>query len=262
MTGAQSQTMEPARVLAQKYCDLVGATYGLVEPYMIASFLAGVVEQAEPSVQVPLRFKLGLDLSSKAAGYKTIRAEYVRAVRNILDDYLTSRDPVAVYRNLHRRAATEAFFDAFNVGYKDGGGGEMDDQDDEDREWLAVRTDAELGYVGELFQSLKQLRDGFHAEEITAGELRDEVARRSQGYVDGLDMVYAEGKLRGAKNIMLTMVGQDGIMSCRDCQRNKGKRYSARKWLRIGYPPSRDYECKGYQCQHYLENDDGNRFTP
>ena len=89
------------------------------------------------------------------------------------------------------------------------------------------------------------------------------IVYNADAYARTLDGVLAEGRLRGAKNKMLTMVGTDGKVSCSDCQRLKGQRYSARKWIRLGIPgvPGNGYECQGHRCRHYLETDEGERWT-
>lgn len=194
------------------------------------------------------------------AAYKRVRRQYSAAIEDAILDYFIGSDAVTAYRNAMSRAMSDAFLSAFELAYIDGGA-ELP-LDDDALEWLASRQDQELGYIRELFVSLKELKAQYRAGDVKTADIKAEMVRRRDGYLATLDMIYTEGKMRGGKNIMLTMVGDDGAESCRDCQRNKGKRYSAKKWLAIGYPPSRDYECHGYNCQHYLVTDDGKRFTP
>lgn len=192
--------------------------------------------------------------------YKRVRRQYSAAIEDAILDYFIGSDAVTAYRNAMSRAMSDAFLSAFELAYIDGGA-ELP-LDDDALEWLASRQEQELGYIRELFVSLKELKAQYRAGDVKTADIKAEMVRRRDGYLATLDMIYTEGKMRGGKNIMLTMVGDDGAESCRDCQRNKGKRYSAKKWLAIGYPPSRDYECHGYNCQHYLVTDDGKRFTP
>lgn len=201
-----------------------------------------------------------LDIAEKAEGYKPLRKRYNIELFGSMNGYLTMKENIIRARNEASQLIVEYFYQAFTRGYTESGGDEGDlTGDSDDLEWINSRTEEELGYVKTLFVTLKEAKADPESTRDTLIELAHE---RSDAYTDSLDMVYAEGKLRGGKNIMLTMVGDDGAESCRDCQRNKGKRYSAKKWLQIGYPPSRDYECKGYRCEHYLVTDDGKRFTP
>lgn len=199
-------------------------------------------------------------VSEKARGYSGVKAEYKSAIKTAMDDYLTSQDKATAHKSAYKRAMNEAFPEAFYIGYEEASGSREDVDRDAD-EWLTARMNEEIGYIDQLFVSLKQLRDSFIAGDIKIADLRDEVAARADGYLNSLDIVYNTGRLYGKKNIMLTMVGDDGADSCKDCEKRKGKRYSARKWLAIGFPPSRDFECRGYRCQHYLVDDDGNQVT-
>lgn len=199
-------------------------------------------------------------MTLKARGYPGLRAEYKRNITTAMDDYLTSQDKATAHKSAYKRAMNEAFPEAFYIGYEEASGSREDVDKDAD-EWLTARMNEEIGYIDQLFVSLKQLRDSFIAGDIKIADLRDEVAARADGYLNSLDIVYNTGRLYGKKNQMLTMVGDDGAESCDDCRKRKGKRYSARKWLAIGFPPSRDFQCRGYRCQHYLVDDDGNQVT-
>lgn len=219
-----------------------------------------LVKRIEAIVDPRLAILTELSAAYKAGGYAGIRSDYRKIISAAIDDYLTSSDRATGYISTMRKAAVEHFTDAFHGGYTDGGG-DVNEIDPDADTWLTDRIEQEMGFIGELFTALKSLRDEFKTGEIKIADLRDAAATRTDGYVRSLDSVYSSGKLWGGQNKMLTMVGDDGKESCRDCQRNKGKRYSAKKWLRIGYPPSRDYECGGYNCQHYLEDDQGNQVT-
>jgi len=105
-----------------------------------------------------------------------------------------------------------------------------------------------------MFIALKDLRGTVDPDE--------EATRRADGYTDTLGAVYGEGKLRGDKNKMYTFVGDDGEESCATCQRLKGKRMKAKKIIADGMiprPGNEHFDCKGYKCQHYWEDDDGNQ---
>jgi hypothetical protein len=190
--------------------------------------------------------------------YPDIRKDYQGEIYDAVYGYLRTAGSVTRWRNLARKAVVDFFPQAFYTGYTDAGGEETDAQDER---WLTNRQAEELAHVDEMFDALKAQKDahgGYSYEEA------DPIAQRhADGYANGLDGVYTYGKLLGAKNIMLTMVGEDGQENCPDCRRRKGMRKSARWWVANGIPgiPGTPfYKCKGYNCQHYLEDDKGNVF--
>lgn len=195
----------------------------------------------------------------KAQRYPAIRKQYNINIFGAMNGYLTMGDSIVTARNEMSREVVESFYAAFVAGYTDAGGSEDDlTGESEDLDWINARTEEETGYIKTLFVTLRDLKN----QDLTRDELIAYAHDRADAYTNTLDAIYGEGKMRGAGKIMLTMVGDDGRESCRDCVSRKGKRYSVKKWLTIGYPPSRDFECHGYNCQHYLETDDGKRWTP
>ena len=193
-----------------------------------------------------------------ARAYPQQRKSYQINIFGSMNGYLTGGDSLVSARNEFSKEMIERFYSVFVLGYTQSGSAESElTGDSEDLAWINSRTEEEIGYIKALFVTLKEAKNS----DMTKAELGDLSKDHSEAYANSLDMVYSEGKMRGASNMMLTMVGEDGQESCKDCTSRKGKRYSARKWLAIGYPPSRDFECKGYRCQHYLETDDGKRFT-
>ncbi|MCJ7533191.1 MAG: hypothetical protein MUO64_19490, partial [Anaerolineales bacterium] len=101
-------------------------------------------------------------------------------------------------------------------------------------------------------------------EPLTEDDITQYATDRANGYTLTLDAIFAEGKLRSRKKVMLTFTGEDGVESCTTCKKYKGERHRARWWIShdlVPYPGSITLECHGYQCQHYLEDDSGNRWT-
>lgn len=191
------------------------------------------------------------DAVPDAPAYPTTRREYVSSVGLAVSGYLELGS--IRHRNAMKRVVSNKFPDAFYRGYSEVGG---EDTEDEDEDWLADKTSAELEYVDTLFVSLKELRAS--GREYDVDEVADEHA---EGYAATLDAVYAEGKLRGDRNKMYEFDGDDGEESCRDCTRLKGKRMKARKIIAEGLIPSPgndNFECKGYKCQHGWKDDKGN----
>lgn len=193
--------------------------------------------------------------------YALVRQTYQLEIAGAIQEYLdTPKAKVTKFRNIFKRAIANAFDDAMVIGYADGGGGDFREEgSQEDKSWLTAKIEAEFGYVTMLFQQLKDLRD--EGQEAYAGEAE----RRAAGYAKTLDGVYNEGRLRGAKNKMLTFGGDDGEESCRTCQKHKGQRHRASWWIKRGLVPGQpgnhNYECGGYNCRHYLFDDNGNLFT-
>lgn len=186
-----------------------------------------------------------------APAYPKTRREYVSIVGAAVSGYLERGG--RSYKNTMRRAVAEKFPDAFYRGYSDVGG---EDTEPEDESWLTDKMNAELGFIDDLFASLKLIRD---AGDFDADAIADE---KADGYADTLDGVYAEGKLRGDRNKFYTFVGDDGAESCISCKRLKGKRMKAKKIIKDGLVPApgnENFDCGGYRCQHYWEDDDGNR---
>jgi hypothetical protein len=195
--------------------------------------------------------------------YAPIREEYRLNVWAAITDYLFTEDArVTRFKNSMKKAMTTAFHDAFSQGIQDGGGDYLNDPDPADVEWLAAKQAAEFGYIDSLFLQLKSLKSEAK-EDPTATE--GEAERRAEGYARTLDGIYSEGKIRGAKNIMLTFGGEDGYESCPECQKMKGKRHKASWWIKRnlvpGQPGNESYSCKGYNCRHFLYDDKGNVWT-
>lgn len=191
------------------------------------------------------------------AEYSVIRQAYAADVEQILFDYLSSNKKVTGFKNRMKRAILDSFYPAFEMGLADGGAEPPAQGDDLD--WINARVAEEFGHLDSLFVNARELR----------GEGVDEwqgwPAERAEGYARSLDAVYKEGKMRGAKNKMLTFGGSDGKESCRTCQKLKDKRHRASWWVKRGLVPGQpgngNYECGGWQCEHYLYDDDGKLFV-
>lgn len=188
--------------------------------------------------------------------YPSIRSQYKYEIKNAILGYLIADSTnIAVYSNQMKRATTEAFGNAFDRGYIDGGGSQ-DDMLREDNGWLANKQQTEFGFINQLFGRLKEMKKETPDEDNTG-----EVDARSESFSTTLDGVYAEGKLRGSRNIMLTFGGDDGNESCPTCKKWQGKRHSASYWVKRGLIPGQNgnvnFECRGYNCQHILFDDKG-----
>lgn len=221
--------------------------------------LSTLLDQAEAIVNERLAILMATTTSVKdSRAYPQQRTSYNVNIFGAMNGYLTGGDSLVAARNEFSREMNERFYGVFILGYTQARGKEADLRGDSpDLDWINARTEEEIGYIKSLFVTLKEAKQG----DFSRAELLEIAHSHADAYTNSLDMVYSEGKMRGAGKLMLTMVGDDGAESCTDCLKRKGKRYPAKKWLAIGYPPSRDFECHGYNCQHYLITDDGKRWT-
>ena len=196
--------------------------------------------------------------------YAGIRNEYRSTLYAEIAGYLSGSGTVAKYKNAVRRAVNAAFNDASDMGYVDGGGSLPSDP--ATNEWLNNRVAAEFANVDTLFTQLAELRKD---PEFQKSETMEIAETRSDGYSVTLDGIYNESKVRGAgnKNVMLTFGGEDGHTKgfpCRTCRKLKGQRHRANWWIKRGYipyPGNENFECRTYQCKHFLYTDDGSLFT-
>lgn len=194
-------------------------------------------------------------LASKAdTGYAAIKNTMWAAIYDNVYGYLTSNSPVTNFKNTISTAISAAYIYASESAWIDGGG-ELP-LDDDTLSWAKAEMDAQLLYVDSLFDTLKQLRKEDDMDPI------HEAFARATGYANSLDSYYNYIKTAAYGNRMLTFVGSDGRESCKDCSRMKGQRKRASWWVAHDMvPPSRNFECKGYNCDHYLIDDAGNIFT-
>jgi hypothetical protein len=144
---------------------------------------------------------------------------------------------------------------AFERGYRDAGGEELEP---EDMAWINATQQQQVDFLTGTFDWLKELRDNDTATE-------DAVQARVDDWVAGLTGIYAEGKLRGKDNIMLTFDGDDGQESCKECQRLKGQRHNAKWWIKrdlVRRNGNDNYTCGRWEpCQHGFYTDDGELYA-
>ena len=188
--------------------------------------------------------------------YAAVRDQFWEATYTVVRDYLSSDERATAFKSAMKRNVVEAYGPAAEAGYIEGGS-ELP-LDDDINEWLTAQQGAELGNVDSLFVSLKMLRDegGVVAD--------DEASARADGYASSLDGIYNQAAIFGAGNRMLTFSGQDGAVSCATCQSLQGQRHKASWWVAHDFVPpcGSGLDCSaGGRCEHYLEDDDGNRLT-
>lgn len=184
-----------------------------------------------------------------AARYAAIRSNFLISLSQAASEFLEGADQRSTV-NLAKRITVEAYGQAAEAAF----GGEEPEGDD--LRFLNTEVADELDFIEALWGDLKMQRK--------AGDTRLPAGRIEQ-YANSLDALFNELKARASRNLMLEMVGDDGAESCKDCQRYKGQRHRAKWWIEKGLipgvPGNSNYECRGFQCQHYLQDDQGNRFT-
>ncbi len=218
---------------------------------LLASLRAAVL--AVPEV-LPLLSPTARAALKASGDYTPIRAEMSGEIHDAVYDYLTGSGNVTAYRSAMALAVSQAYIAAADAGYQEGGG--TLPLDDDTAAWARGQLDAQLAYVDGLFETLRELRKEGDVNPAA------EALGRANGYASSLDQLYSEATTRGAKNKMLTFVGDDGKESCKDCKRMKGQRHRASWWIEHDMVPgSSAYECGGWNCAHFLETDDGERFT-
>lgn len=203
--------------------------------------------------------------SGEALNYPQVRSIYKYEIKNAILGYIIegSNNPFR-YAGEMKKSMSSAFSDAFNAGYVDGGG-KISDMSEADKMWLNNKKTTEKGFIDQLFDRLREIKKSSKEEGQTQDEflyeIDLEIESRSEGYAKTLDGIYDEGKLRGAKNIMLTFDGEDGEESCPECRKWKGKRHKASFWIKRGLVPgqpgNQNFSCRGYNCHHYLFDDSG-----
>lgn len=183
--------------------------------------------------------------------YDVIRADFTDRLKDAFLSFVSTNGRAA--RNDARRAVAEDIPAAFYRGYKDAGG---DETEDDDESWLTAKQAEQLGFMNDALAALKAQGD-----DITEGAIDSRV----EVWAGTLDSVYAQGKLRGAANKMLTWRLGDTEQHCRTCSKLDGQRHSAKWWQAHDYiprePGSDTLDCKGYNCDCRLEDDKGDEFT-
>jgi hypothetical protein len=191
----------------------------------------------------------------KAAGYDGIRTVLNGAVFGSVFGYL-SGGSLADTRERMATAVSRAYIETSELAYQEGGG-ELP-LDDETAAWARAQLDAQLTYVDELFDSLRDLRrDG----DFDAGEV---ATARAAGYASGLDGFYNEAVLRGSKNVVVTWQLGATEKHCKDCAKLDGQSHKINWFVERDYIPRKNgaaMECGGYNCDCRLVDKKGNEYT-
>jgi hypothetical protein len=185
----------------------------------------------------------------KAAGYDGIRTVMRGEIFGAVFGYLSGSGYVTTFKAQMTTAISKAYIETADVAYVDAGAELPLDPDT--AAWARGQLDAQLGFVDDLFEGLRELRKqgGFDAGAVAQA--------RAEGYSRSLDAYYGETKMHGSKNITLEFGGDDGKESCPECKSMKGKRHRISYILThnlIPKPGNSAYSCNGYNCDHFWFN--------
>lgn len=194
------------------------------------------------------------DTVPAAEDYDVTRADLVNTLLESFRSYVSASrgraSEIGAKRSLIKNISA-----AFYRGYKVAGG---EVTEPEDEKWLTDTQAFQLDWMDKTFDTLKRQRD---TESATIPQLE----ARAEDWGVTLDGIYSEGKLRGRLNIMLTLDGDDGEESCKDCQRLKGARHSARWWVKrdlVRRNGNEHYECGRWgNCHHHFYTDSGELYA-
>ena len=204
-------------------------------------------------MELLLEFTPGQDIGD-------IQDEYEVRLYVAMVSYLEDVKRIQAFKNDFRNAVNDAFTLAFVAGKADAGNGEPLQDDEVD--WLNARIGAEIGHADSLWVAMRDLRNG---DDYTPEAGEQFAAEHAVNYANTLGGIYSQGKLIGAQNKFLTFDGDDGAESCQTCQSLKGRRKKAKWWLEQDLIPAQqgnmNFLCGGWQCQHYLVDDDGATFA-
>lgn len=189
--------------------------------------------------------------TSSGEDYDVIRADFVNRLTDAFLSFVSTNGRAA--RNDARRAVAEDLPAAFYRGYQDAGG---DETENDDEKWLTDGQAEQLGFMSDALAALKESGDAVTEDAINA---------RVETWAQTLDSFYQQGKLRGAKNKMLTWSLGATEKHCATCSKLDGQRHSAKWWIAHKYiprqPGSETLECGGWNCDCGLYDDDGVEFT-
>jgi hypothetical protein len=192
----------------------------------------------------------------KAAGYDGIRTVMRGEIFGAVFGYLSGSGYVTTFKAQMTTAISRAYIEAADVAYVDAGAELPLDPDT--AAWARGQLDAQLGFVDDLFEGLRELRKqgGFDAGAVAQA--------RAEGYASALDGFANEARMMGSKNTMLTWHLGATEKHCRDCAKLDGQSHRAKWYIEHGYIPRKagaSMECGGWNCGCSLVDRNGNEIT-
>jgi hypothetical protein len=215
-----------------------------------------LLDYARAAVKVVPEVIPYLTPQTKAAvqGYDGIRSDYWAVIYDSVEGYLTGNSPVTGFRNRSATAMSEAFTDAvYEAWYQ--AGAELPLTDDA-ASWLSERIGAERLNIEGMFDRLKKEWEGI--DPIA------EANARAEGYARTLDALYAEAKMRGMKNQMVTWHLGATEKHCDTCSKLSGKKHRISYLIDNNYIPRKPgagMECNGFNCDCRITDSNGKEVT-
>lgn len=191
-----------------------------------------------------------------AGGYDGIRYLMHAAVFDAVEGYLSGTGYVVTYKAAMATAVAQAYVDTADAAYVEGGGELPLDADT--AAWAREQLDAQLVYVDQLFETLKELRKEDDVDP--AGEAE----ARADAWASGLDGFYNEGILRGSKNIIAYWELGSTEKHCDSCASLDGQGHKISWYIEHDYIPRKNgcaLDCGGYNCDCRLVDKNGNEIT-
>lgn len=185
----------------------------------------------------------------------SINKAYNDRIVKALIDYFEGGG-VAPSRNEFKRAMIQAFGDAFDLGYTNGGG-ELP-IDDDSFAWLEARLNQEAGYIDMLFEQAKALRK---EEEF---DYFSWVTMHTSNYVGTLSAIYNAGSMSAKRNQSGTWELGNTEKHCKTCLSLAGKTHRMSWYLARNYiprQPGSNLECGGWNCDCKIRGKDGTEIT-
>lgn len=197
----------------------------------------------------------GVKADLVAGDLSGINKKYHDVITGRLVDYFEG-GAIGAARNAFKQAMINAFGDAFDLGWTDGG--QDLPVDEAALAWLEARLNQEVGYIDMLFQEAKELRKDSEFDYFTW------ITARADGYTNTLKEIYNAARMRATTDQMVTFAGDDGVQSCDTCQKLQGQRHKLSWFIARNYIPpfGSGLDCaKGGHCKHGLMDEKGNWVT-
>ena len=227
-------------------------------PDLKQAIASGISHCDDVGIEVPLDLRLrahAVGAVKDAGDISSINAQYHDAITSALTDYFNGGSSTGP-RNAFRKATVEALGSAFDSGWTDGG---QDLPADEDAlTWFNARIQQEIGFIDQLFEQAKELRDEENSDYFTW------ITARADGYTAAVSECYNTGLMYANKNQMLTWHLGDTEKHCATCSQLNDQSHRASWYLSRNYVPRKPgagMDCGGYHCDCSLVDKNGNEFT-
>lgn len=149
-----------------------------------------------------------------------------------------------------RRLIKDAIADAYIEGLAQGGI-PAEEMGEDDALMIVELTQQQMDYVTDFVRAIRAAKNDKAAQ-------RDILNNRIELWTTAIEAAGQAGLNSAKSNEMVEFTGDDGMESCRTCQRLKGQTHR-RKWFEQHGLVPRDprfrdnFECGGWRCQHELQ---------